>query len=187
MKKLCVALVALSSILFVSCLEHKQEIATGQSAKIEMEQTETNQMRLAKDQPPPQISRSQERENLINRLKRLNQTNMVGYVYLFSYGKLVTFYTVKGKVSSLNSLLTTPVQIVDHHVPECYGSPSCWQSHVIQSPDFDGSLGKNDDCIFFFTADSDAYVEWHGDYLFADQPLKVTQPPELVVQVQEKK
>jgi hypothetical protein len=46
----------------------------------------------------------------------------------------------------------------------------------------DGSYGSNGDAIFFFTTD-DIYVEWRGDYMLADQPLKMTTQPELVRQI----
>lgn len=157
------------------------EIQTGQSTKVEMEQTETNQQRLATAQPPPQIKVSLERKNLIERLNRLNKEDAIGYVYLLSKGgSVMAFYTVRGKVSSLNSLLTTPTQIVDHKLPN-----GGYDAHDLPSPDFDGSYGKNPEGIFFFTTGG-ALVEWSGDYMFSDQPLKMTTTPVLVETVQTK-
>jgi len=151
---------------------------TGKSAKVEMEQTEINQQRLATAQPPPQIKVSLERKNLIERLSRLNKEDGIGYVYLLSKGgSVMAFYTVRGKVSSLNSWLTTPEQVTT----VCQNNPSgpdCAQ-HVLPSPDFDGSYGKNPEGIFFFTT-SNALVEWSGDYMYSDQPLKMTTTPVLV-------
>ena len=153
------------------------DIKTGQSTKVEMEQTETNQQRLATAQPPPQIAVSLERKNLIERLKRLNTENKIGYVYLMSKaGSVMAFYTISGKVSSLNSLLTTPEQVV----LDCSGPGGCGR-YNLPSPDFDGSYGKNPEGIFFFTT-SGALVEWSGDYMFSDQPLKMSTAPVLVEQ-----
>jgi hypothetical protein len=49
----------------------------------------------------------------------------------------------------------------------------------VDAPDVDGTYGDNKDSVFFFTTD-DVYVEWYGDYLLCDQPLKLAQPPELI-------
>jgi hypothetical protein len=160
--------------LLAPALGCEHEIATGGTTKTEMEQTESNQSRLVKATPPPQFNQSLERENLVERLKRLNVANKIGYVYLLgNQGQVVAFYTIKGKVSSLNSLLTTPDQIV--RIPATMGE----QRYVtLPSPDFDGSYGKNPEGIFFFTT-SDALVEYSGNYLYSDQPLKITTPVSL--------
>ena len=36
--------------------------------------------------------------------------------------------------------------------------------------------------MFFFTTEG-AYVEWNGQYVWSDQPLKITQQPELVQEI----
>jgi hypothetical protein len=151
---------------------------TGRSTVEEMEKTEVNQDRLVAAVPPPRLDTSLERKNLVRRLQHLNREGQTSYMYLISYGKVMAFYTVSGKVSSLNSLLTTPEQIVTVNGSSAGG----YHQHVLPSPDFDGSYGKNDDGVFFFTTEG-AYVEWHGDYLWADQPLKITQSPELVLDI----
>jgi hypothetical protein len=170
-----------AGLMLMSALDPSQDrdsdgcndVKTGQSTKVEMEQTETNQQRLATAQPPPQIAVSLERKNLIERLKRLNTENKIGYVYLMSKsGSVMAFYTISGKVSSLNSLLTTPEQV----------SRVNGYSFTLPSPDFDGSYGKNPEGIFFFTT-SGALVEWSGDYMFSDQPLKMSTAPVLVEQL----
>ena len=75
--------------------------------------TEINQRKLSQNQPLPQFEASQERTNLINRLKQWNSPDKISYVYLLQFGKVMAFYTVKGKVSSMNSLVTNPTQIID--------------------------------------------------------------------------
>jgi hypothetical protein len=143
--------------------------------------TEEQQTLHLKVSPPPKLGRSQERANLIKRLNRFNSDSKVSYIYLVNYGKVMAFYTVKGKVSSVNSLLTTPEQVVDHI---WHGSAANWKqsSHVVASPDLDGSYGTNGDAVFFFTTD-DTYVEWRGDYMLCDKPLKLATPPEMVIHV----
>ena len=147
---------------------------TGTTTKTEMEMSETNQDRLLKDVPIPQIEYSQERRNLVRRLEIFNTPDKISYIYLVSFGKVMAFYTVKGKVSSVNSLLTTPVQVFD----DPHGSREAG-SVIVASPQLDGSYGSNGDAIFFFTTE-DVYVEWSGEYMLCDQPLKLATPPELV-------
>jgi hypothetical protein len=165
--------------LTMGCIEEKskyQDTTSGQEAIL----TESNQARLLKVSPPPQLDKSLERENLKNRLELLNDENKIFYVYLVSYGKVMAEYVAKGKVSSVNSKLTTQEQIVKD--PHTYYSGSSRQGKVVESPDLDGSYGTNGDAIFFFTSDG-AYVEWAGEYMVSDFPLQLTTPPELVRQI----
>lgn len=150
----------------------------------EQERTEKQQAVHLKTSPPPSLDSSQERANLIERLNRFNTDSKVSYIYLVNYGKVMAFYTVKGKVSSVNSLLTTPEQIVDHVYRgiDAEGTIRGISHHVVASPDLDGSYGTNGDAIFFFTTDG-TYVEWRGDYMLCDKPLKLSTPPELVIEV----
>lgn len=143
---------------------------------------EENQRRLLQNQPIPKIENSQERANLIRRLETFNTPDKISYIYLVNYGKVMAFYTVKGKVSSVNSMLTTTEQVVDGEGNQCDYGNTAGTCYVVASPDIDGSYGSNGDAIFFFTTEG-AYVEWKGDYMLADQPLKLTTQPELVREI----
>ncbi|MHB8600889.1 MAG: hypothetical protein ACYDER_29315 [Ktedonobacteraceae bacterium] len=138
--------------------------------------SENNQKTLDTNQPAPQLTTSLERANLIKKLEFTNNANQLGYVYLLALnGNVIASYTIKGKVSSLNSLLTTPSQL---QACDSNGS-SC---AVTQSPDLDGSYGVNPNGIFFFTT-TGAYVEWSGTYIYSSQPLNITTPVSLTEQV----
>ena len=137
--------------------------------------------RLVKSVPPPRIKSSQERRNLAERLSRFNTDTKVSYIYLVDFGKIMAFHTVKGKVSSVNSLLTTPDQIVT--IGNTLGNLKR-SRHVVQSPDLDGSYGSNGAAVFWFTTDG-TYVEWNGTYMLSDKPLVLTQKPALVVNMTE--
>jgi hypothetical protein len=141
--------------------------------------TESNQARLLEQSPPPALDRSLERENLIRRLELLNDENKIFYIYLVSYGKVMAEYTAKGKVSSVNSKLTTQEQVIKTPYYDSYNGAAGNLGLVVESPDLDGSYGTNGDGIFFFTADG-AYVEWAGEYMVSDFPLTLTTPPELI-------
>lgn len=143
----------------------------------EQQLTEDNQAALNNKQPAPKLDTSLERDNLIKRLKFLNNSNQLGYVYLLSLdGKVVAQYTIKGKVSSINSMLTTMDQV------RCPGSEGrgCVS---LSSPDLDGSYGKNPDGIFFFTTEG-AYVEWSGTYIYSSEKLNIQTPLSLTRAVQ---
>lgn len=152
------------------------------SIQKELAKTEAQQNVHLKTTPPPTIQTSQERKNLIERLKRFNTDSKVSYIYLVNYGKVMAFYTVKGKVSSVNSLLTQPSQPVWER--RRHGDGGSIAGVTIPSPDLDGSYGSNGDAIFFFTTDG-AYVEWRGDYMLCDKPLKLSTPPTMVVHTDE--
>lgn len=130
---------------------------------------EKNQTVLDNNQPAPQLTHSLERDNLIKRLNLLNNANQIGYVYLMSLdGKVIANYTIKGKVSSLNSYLTTLDQLRCAS-PDSSADKGCVTT---QSPDLDGSYGANPEGIFFFTT-SGAFVEWSGTYVYSTQPLNI--------------
>jgi len=148
------------------------------SAKdIEQKAIANNQQRLIKDIPPPQLQTSLERKNLVERLQRINQQNMSGCIYLISQGTIMAMYPVRGKVTSLNAYLMGAEQIVWDQGQ--YGGGNV----TLEQPDFDGAYGKNADGVFFFTADTNSYVEWAGEYLFTDQCLPMNQQPKLIREV----
>ena len=176
-KTIVIGVVAILLVaMTMGCMEYGEEdyddTTSGQEAKL----TEENQNRLLTASPPPELSQSLERENLIRRLELLNDEDKIFYVYLVDYGKVMAEYVAKGKISSVNSKLTTQEQIVDD--PFGYRTSGIG-GKVVESPDLDGSYGTNGDAIFFFTAEG-AYVEWAGNYILSDFPLSMTTPPELV-------
>lgn len=170
--------IGIGAIVLV-CMAGCGDRDAGKSTKAEMKQTESQHQGLVAAIPPPRLKTSQERKNLVARLERFNTDSKVSYIYLVSFGKVMAFYPMKGKVSSVNSLLTTPDQIVPYYRPN-----GGWTMHVIASPDLDGSYGSNGDAIFFFTTDG-TYVEWNGEYMLCDKPLKLSTPPALVIQVED--
>ena len=142
---------------------------------------ESNQIteRLRDNVPVPQLTTSSERKNVARRAELFNNEDKISYIYLVSYGKVMAFYTVQGKVSSLQSYMTPTDKLVYGNGSNCdqtwSDSPDCY---VVGAPDIDGTYGENVEGIFFFTTEG-AYVEWRGEYMMSDQPLKLTTTPEL--------
>lgn len=178
MTKKLIPILALS-ILFSGCIEDTPA-AVPSAAKIEMKQNEESQQRLIKSVPTPKVQTSLERKNLARRIEKINQENMVSYIYLISYGRVMAYYTVSGKVSSLNSYLTAMERV--EKVADGWNGAYAPTFVTMEAPDLDGTYGKNVEGIFFFTTEG-VYVEWNGQYVWSDQPLKITQPPELVKEV----
>lgn len=171
--KLHTALLGLGCLFFVVSAEDSCG-PTPSSVQQEEQTTESNQQRLIAAQPLPSLTKSLERVNLTRRLNRLNQDHLTSYIYLVSQtGKVMAFYPVSGKVTSLNAYLTASHRLVN------FGNGGVGEEEL---PDLDGTYGSNSDGIFFFTTEG-VYVEWHGDYLWSDQPLKLSQQPELIYQL----
>src|ERR1035437_176822 len=71
----------------------------------------------------PVLTKSLERINIKKRLELFEDENKVSYIYLISFGKVMSFYTVKGKVSSGNKRLTAnQTQVESNHWTQGNGS-----------------------------------------------------------------
>lgn len=156
--------------LMIACAALSLAACADPSPPSERQKVAQNQKNLVNAIGLPRLETSLERKNLKDRLERINKENMHGCVYLLSHGSVVAFYPVRGKVSSMKSYLTPGDQVRDHQ----YGSLT------IEAPDLDGAYGENTEGIFFFTSDSNSYVEWAGEYLFTDSCLKLTQQPQMI-------
>jgi len=153
------------------------DVVVGETHLFEQKFTENNQKKLIAATPLPELSSSLERANLAKRYDFLNDQSKIFYVYLIDYGKVMSYYTAQGKISSVNSRLTQEEQVIRD--PTCYSSNGATCRFVVGSPQLDGSYGTNGDGIFFFTTEG-AYVEWNGKYIISDFPLKISTPVELV-------
>jgi hypothetical protein len=134
------------------------------------QQTETAfvQQQAAVPYPVNQLKDSLERRNIRERLLRTNKPNAIGYVYVMSFGKVIGYYTIKGKVSSTQSQMTTEM-LVEHH-DSSYGG-----NVAVPAPGDDGSYGDNEPGIFFFCTDGQM-VETNLDYIVSDAPLPIDVP-----------
>lgn len=84
------------------------------TAVTEQAHTENNQKNLNEVQPPPTITWSLERDNLIKRFKLQNDRTVTFFMYIFIEGcsDPIGYYQVN-KVSSVNSQLTNTEQLVN--------------------------------------------------------------------------
>lgn len=126
----------------------------------------------AQPYPKDELVNSLERANLKERLLRTNKPNAIGYLYMVNFGKIFGYYTVKGKVSSTQSQMTTDQLVVRN----CQNGDCAWS--VVNAPGDDGSYGINEGGekgSFFFTQNG-AFVETSLDFIWSDQPLPIDVP-----------
>lgn len=172
MKKIAAAIAALSiALVALTACEDKP---TSNAQKQGQKQTEQafKQQSTAVPYPADLLKDSLERRNLREKLLRQNKPNQIGYVYILSFGKFLGYYTIKGKVSSNQSQMTTDNLIAKADFGEG------WESQVVNAPGDDGSYGENEPGIFFFTTEG-ALVQVSTDYIYSDQPINVGDVPEL--------
>lgn len=158
-----------------SCNSHPNTVQNQEEAQIE-----DNQTKLMNETPIPVLGKSLERKAIVKRLNMFEDENKVSYIYLISFGKIMAFYTVKGKVTSGSKRLTTNEKLVSADLGEHYGSIK------VEAPSLDGTYGGSSDYIFFWTTD-DTYIQWNDAYMLCDKPLKMSAQPELIYDITPKK
>lgn len=141
--------------------------------RAEQQNVSGNQSRMEASVQLPQLSSSLERKNIKKRLELFSDESKVSYIYLVSYGKVMAFYVVKGKITSGQKRLTSTERLIDCDKGEFNGDCQ------VESPELDGTYGASAPYIFFWTTDG-VYVQWNGEYMLADQPLTLTTQPELI-------
>lgn len=163
----------LLSLLITSC-QWIDSNPPNESAIHEQAHTEQNQQALLRNQPPPDISWSLERENLINRFKLMNDRDVMFYMYVFNMGvdQPIGYYQVN-KVSSVNSQLTNTMQIISGH--RTSNDLPNQAAVAIPSPAEDGSYGTNGDGVFGFTPEQ-IYIEHNMPYILSTVPLSFPKP-----------
>jgi hypothetical protein len=164
-------LFAILMLMFVVTSCDREESNT--SALDEQARTEKNQRDLNAVQPPPKISWSLERDNLIKRFKLQNDRSISFYMYVFVEGVSdpIGYYQVN-KVSSVNSQLTNPEQIISSWGENNLPSGT---AVILASPAEDGSYGTNGDAVFGFTPE-EIYIEHNMHYIVSTVPLSFTKP-----------
>jgi hypothetical protein len=162
-KKIAIAGVAAALVLSLSACEEAGNTAQGEGQAV-TEQA-FDQQSKAVPYPATELKDSLERRNLKDRLLRTNKPDAIGYVYLMNFGQIVGYYTIKGKVSSTQSQMTTDNLIIDRYEGDV----------VVNAPGDDGSYGPNEDGIFFFTTEG-AMVTTSLDYIWADNQIAIDVP-----------
>lgn len=165
-------------LLFMVCTSEDGCDSSSSNVQTQEQNTvEANQQALMTATPTPVLTKSLERINIVNRLNLFEDENKVSYIYLISFGKVMSFYTVKGKVTSGNKRLTTDQKIVENNPYS-----GTYDYSVVESPSLDGTYGTSGDYIYFWTTDG-TYVQWNDAYMLCDKPLKMETQPDLTLEV----
>lgn len=105
-------------------------------------------------------------QNQKERLKREEDPNAIRYVYLMSFGDIVGYYVIKGKVSPAGTQLAPEQEIICRYTDSC---------QAVDSAKDDGTYGASDAGSFFFTADG-VLIETSLDYIQSDSPIAIDVP-----------
>lgn len=163
-----IATIVAALLLVTGCTGEPKKSAQS-SGQAQTEQA-FGQQSSAVPYPADQLKDSLERRNVKAKLLLENKPDAIGYVYLQSFGKVLGYYVIKGKVSSNNSAMTTDQLVVDG----CHRSgEDC--PVVVNAPGDDGSYGPNEDGVFFFTTEG-ALIKTNLDYVYSTQPIPFDVP-----------
>lgn len=163
-----IALAAAITLAGVTACD-SQPGSTAQQTGQQLTENTFAQQQAAVPYPSSQLRTSLERQNLKDRLLRLNIPSKIGYVYLMNFGKIVGYYVIRGKVSNTDSQMTTSTTVDTNNFAGGGGAVT------YPAPGDDGSYGVNETGNFFFTAEG-VLVETDLNYLYADAPLPVNAP-----------
>ncbi len=119
--------------------------------------------------PVDDLRDSLERRNLKERLLRQNDPDKIGYVYFFPFGSgtPLGYWTIKGKVSSTQSQMTTGTIFAD--APD----DGTREKYPVDAPGDDGSYGENEKGVFFFTTEGAMVQVCEDCYFYSDQPVNL--------------
>lgn len=104
-------------------------------------------------------------ENQKERLAREEDPNAIRYVYLMSFGNIIGYYTIQGKVSPAGTQLAPEQEIIY----------SGGNGNVVDSSKDDGTFGASDEGSFFFTTEG-VLIETTLDYIQSDAPIALDVP-----------
>lgn len=115
-------------------------------------------------------------ENIKRRLELTSDPGLLGYIVLFNgTGQPIEYTTVKGKVTSGSKRLTKPQELKQ------LTSGGNWTYEVVDAASDEGTYGSSNPYIYFWTTNG-VYRQWSGEYLYSDQPIRLSVEP-LVVSV----
>ena len=105
--------------------------------------------------------------NQTERLEREEDANAIRYVYLMSFGNIIGYYTIQGKVSPAGTQLAPEQEIICRSTAE-----SC---QAVDSAKDDGTYGASDEGSFFFTTEG-VLIETDLNYIQSDAPIGLDVP-----------
>jgi len=121
-------------------------------------------------------------DNIKRRLQLTSDPALMGFIVLFNdMGRPILYTTVKGKVTSGSKRLTAPFQ---ETALTRGGVADASSSNFTDAPSDEGTWGSSNPYIFFWTT-SGQYIQWSGNYLYSDKPIRITDSPAVVLMADE--
>lgn len=127
-----------------------------------------------------QFAENAEIDNIKARLQLTADPGLVGFVVLLNeMGQPVMYTGVKGKITSGSKRLTRTDEYActNHSTVTCDFRPAASD---------EGTYGSSNPYIFFWTPEGQ-YIQWSGEYLYSDKPIRLSADPLIVTQVQSEK
>lgn len=116
------------------------------------------------------FSQNAEIDNIKRRLELTSDPGAVGFIVLLNQsGQPIAYYGVKGKVTSSGKRLT--------RADEIWSTAS--SEGIRGAASDEGTFGSSDPYIYFWTAEG-RYVQWSGEYIYSDKPLRLSVKPLVV-------
>ena len=155
--------------LLTSCDVPQQQPKNARAAQAEQAQ------RIADSQT---YTDNYEQQNIEQRRKLFSKPGKVGYIVLLdSFARPVASYVIDGKPTSSGKRLSRPWDMV-----RCDTGGGVGGDCVVEAPSDEGLWGSSSPYIYFFTAQG-VYVQWSGNYVYQDQPIRLTEKP-LIIEAQ---
>ncbi len=162
-KIIAVSIIAFGSVTLVACNEQTPKTKITQAQK------------AAEAANSITFTANAEIENIKKRLELTSDPGLIGFVVLINrVGSPVLYTPTKGKVTSGGKRLTPSQQLKSCDKGEARGD--C----VMKAPSDEGTHGSSNPYNYFFST-SGQYYQTNMEYLFSDQPFRLTEQPLVVV------
>lgn len=118
------------------------------------------------------ITENAEVESIRDYIRSVTTPGSVGYVTLFTLGRPIAYYAIKGPVVDCARELTPILHAGGYN-----------NETALDAPNDEGTYGGNEHCHFFKTEDG-VFIRWSGEFLYSSQPIRLSEKP-LVIDVHE--
>jgi hypothetical protein len=128
------------------------------------------------------ITENGEMENIQRYVEETTQPGMMGFITLFTLGRPIAYYAVKGPVTDCARELTPMQHPAASYVDPGGSNGSYHYEYMADSPNDEGTYGGLSHACIFFYDENGVLVRWSGEYLYSDKPIRLSEKP-LVINV----
>lgn len=154
------------AVMLSACMEDTTTVSSSQTIADQNAKKADQAAKVMEKTQVPTFTESLDRENIRDRLIVTNNANTLQWVYLFSAGRNIGRFPVRGKVTSGGKRLSSPEMVIGIDKGEFYGQ------ELTEAPDEMGTYGSSGPYIFWFDP-AGQYHQWQGDYFLSPVPYKI--------------